>query len=86
MSYQCPVCGFGGLSAPPTSPEGSPSFEICPSCGFEFGVTDGDEGFSYKQWRERWIAGGLRWWSESVPQPPGWDPVLQLASLIPDED
>lgn len=84
MAYQCPVCGYVGLQEAPVSPEGTPSFEICPSCGFEFGVTDGDEGFSYRQWREQWITKGCKWWSEHQEPPPGWDPVLQLASLIED--
>lgn len=83
MKHQCPVCGYPGLSEPPET-EGSPSFEICPSCGFEFGVSDGDEGFSYRQWRERWIRGGCSWWSESQKPPDDWQPVLQLAGLIED--
>ena len=84
MTYLCPVCGYDELREPPTSPEGSPSFEICPSCGFEFGVTDDDEGFSYRQWRDKWIAGGCTWWSTSVAPPADWNPVAQLARLIED--
>jgi hypothetical protein len=78
--YRCPVCGYPRLEDPPRTAEGYPSYEICSSCGFEFGVADDDRGFSYEQWRAEWIAGGMRWWSR-LPQPAGWDPRRQLGEL-----
>ena len=78
----CPACGFAALSeAPRAALSGGGSYEICPSCDFEFGVTDDDQGFSYSVWREKWIEGGMRWNSRSVVQPKRWDPVGQLLSL-----
>ena len=47
--YRCPVCGYPGLDEPPRTEESGASYEICPSCGFEFGVTDEDRGISYQQ-------------------------------------
>ncbi|HEX6522170.1 MAG TPA: hypothetical protein VF070_19520 [Streptosporangiaceae bacterium] len=79
--YRCPVCGYPGLEEPPRTEESGPSYEICPSCGFEFGVTDDDRGISYEQRRAEWIAGGMRWWSRR-PVPPGWDPRAQLRELM----
>lgn len=54
--YECPVCGFRGLTSKPYAvwppPEdtplrppyedilGLPSYEVCPRCGFEFGNDD----------------------------------------------
>lgn len=83
MRYQCPVCGYPGLEDPPRSPvSGGGSYEICPSCGFEFGVTDEALGLSYQEWRERWIARGMPWDSAGIrPAPDDWDPVSQLAGL-----
>ena len=78
--YRCPVCGYLGLSEPPRTEESGASYEICPSCGFEFGVTDDDRGISYEQWRREWIAGGMKWWSRR-PRPAGWDPQAQLREL-----
>jgi hypothetical protein len=78
--YRCPVCGYPGLDEPPRTEESGPSYEICPSCGFEFGVTDDDRGIGYEQWRREWIAGGMRWWSRR-PVPAGWDPRAQLRDL-----
>jgi len=76
--HTCPVCGFDGLEEPPTTPECGDSYEICSCCGFQFGVSDGDRGFTYEGWRQAWISNGMRWWSTSRAAPPGWDPVAQL--------
>jgi hypothetical protein len=78
--YRCPVCGYPGLEEPPRTEESGGSYEICPSCGFEFGVTDDDRGISYEQWRREWISGGMRWWSRR-PRPAGWDPRAQLRDV-----
>jgi hypothetical protein len=95
----CPVCGYG-LDEEPWV-ETSPSDEICSSCGIHFGYDDhaaGDPGRRaevYRTWRQRWIVGGMRWWSEgsreilpfpdapfwAVNPPPGWDPAEQLRRI-----
>lgn len=81
--FVCPVCGFAGLDSAPTDEDGDGNFEICPSCGFQFGVTDDDRGFTYEAWRERWIGLGMRWRAEGIEDPPpGWDPARQLANLL----
>jgi hypothetical protein len=79
MKNLCPVCGYPNLVEPPRSPRtGGGSYEICPSCGFEFGVTDDDLGFTYADWRSRWVADGMRWTSVGVQPPDNWDPISQL--------
>ncbi|MBY6366607.1 hypothetical protein [Rhodococcoides corynebacterioides] len=75
-TYVCPVCRYPGLTEPPRTDAG-PSYEICPSCGFEFGVTDDDHGVSDDDWRRRWVAAGAPWRSTTSP-PAGWDGVAQL--------
>jgi len=79
MAFTCPVCGFPGLNEPPRSAAGGGSYEICPSCGFQFGVSDDDRGETYAGWRARWLAEGARWHSAN-PSPAGWDPHAQLRS------
>jgi hypothetical protein len=79
----CPVCGYPALTEPPRSPDGDGgSYEICPSCGFEFGVTDDDLGYTYETWRKQWVSTGMRWASRSRSAPAGWDPAMQLNQAI----
>ncbi len=83
MSNTCPVCRFPGLTEPPRSKSGGASFEICPCCGFQFGVSDDDEGVTYVAWRRRWKDAGMRWFSKGRRSPAGWDPVAQLKTARP---
>ena len=78
MPFTCPVCGYPGLYDPPRSPSGNGSYEICPSCGFGFGVSDDDKGETYETWRARWVKEGSHWQSKGRPQPPDWNPDAQL--------
>jgi rubredoxin len=77
--HACTVCGWPGLAEPPHSPSGGGSYEICPCCGFQFGVTDDDEGITASQWRARWIGDGMKWSSPSRPAPARWSARRQLA-------
>jgi len=78
--HMCPVCGYDQLHDPPRSEAGGGSYEICPSCGFEFGVSDDDQGYTYDAWRNKWVAEGMPWSSASAP-PPTWSPTEQLKRL-----
>jgi hypothetical protein len=78
MAYECPVCGFPELDDPPRSSDGSASFEICPSCYFQFGFDDDDQKFSYEQWRVAWIERGMPWRAVGTEPPTGWNPAEQL--------
>lgn len=75
-THLCPVCHYPGLADPPWS-EAGPSYEICPSCGYEFGVTDDDLGVTPESWRRLWIDREHPW-SSTAPPPPGWDGARQL--------
>lgn len=81
MAHTCPVCCYPALREPPRSPTGGASYEICPSCGFQFGVSDDDGGIPYTQWRALWKKRAMRWASAGIPAPPRWDPIAQLARL-----
>lgn len=66
----CPVCAYK-MDDPPRD------YNICPSCGTEFGVSDLNS--SILELREMWIKTGPKWWSVTDPQPMGWNPFAQLA-------
>lgn len=75
-TYACPACGYDGLYEPPYGEDGYGSYEICPCCGFQFGL---DDGGAYKKeallrWRANWIEEGFPWFSRSRTQPEGWAP------------
>jgi hypothetical protein len=80
MANICPVCGYPELHFPPRKLGGGHSFEICRSCGFQFGVSDDDRGISYEQWRKQWVANKMPW-SSVTKMPAGWDPKKQLENL-----
>lgn len=81
MAHVCLVCGFPHLQEAPRSKSGGGSYEICPSCGFQFGVDDEDRGTTVVEWRKRWIKGGKKWASRGLPKPRDWDPGAQLRRL-----
>jgi hypothetical protein len=82
VRYQCPVCGYAFLFEQPRSPNsGGGSYEICRSCGFQFGVTDDDRGFSYDDWPQLWIDAGMPWSDQTSTPPLDWDPAIQLSGL-----
>ncbi|MGI8436423.1 MAG: hypothetical protein ACR2NX_05900 [Chthoniobacterales bacterium] len=80
MNHTCPVCGYPKLKETPRTKSGGGSYEICPSCGFQFGVSDDDAGETYESWREKWRAAGMKW-SSTTKLPAHWDPSKQLRHL-----
>lgn len=70
--YCCPVCAFPELDVPPVD------FNICPSCGTEFGYDDCS--ISWEDLREEWIRNGASWFSDDSRPPPGWSAYAQLAA------
>jgi len=80
-AYTCPVCGFPSLMEPPRGTSDGGSYEICPSCAFQFGVTDDDKGFSYEEWRAAWRREGMPWDRGMTSPPSGWDPAEQLRRI-----
>lgn len=63
----CPVCGY---------PVEVYDFNICPSCGVEFGVDT--ISHSYDELRTIWVENGALWSSSVDPIPNGWDAYRQL--------
>lgn len=80
--HACPVCGFNELREAPRGRSGGASFEICPACGFQFGVSDDDDGIGYEEWRADWVERGMVWCSKGIPCPKGWDPRKLLKKMM----
>ena len=59
--YICPVCGFDGLGEAAFSSSNEPSHEVCSCCGFEFGFDGSNDPVVFKEFRERWINNGSKW-------------------------
>lgn len=76
---KCPLCGYDGLHEAAYDRSGCSSFEICRSCGTEFGYQDARR--SHKSLRSEWMAKGMPWHSSVKAPPPGWDPAKQLRSV-----
>lgn len=88
VTYVCPVCGYDRLCDLPWQDD-SPSDDICPSCGIQFGYHDASGGDTaardriHRAWRQRWIELGMPWHSAKAELPPvGWDPAAQLRRLL----
>jgi hypothetical protein len=86
MKNICLVCCYDDFDKLPYLYENGEivnwSHEICPCCGFQFGLSD----FPYEErdeliakWRKKWIANGCIWKHGSPPD--SWDPQKQLESL-----
>jgi predicted RNA-binding Zn-ribbon protein involved in translation (DUF1610 family) len=74
--FTCPVCGYNGLLEPAYDEHGCSSFEICPSCGTEFGNDDAKR--THKELRNLWLSAGAPWKSKTVKAPVGWTALGQL--------
>jgi hypothetical protein len=74
LNNMCPVCLFPSLDEPSHDSDGFGSFEICKSCGTQFGYDDANT--SWLELRKRWIDAGLKWWCEAAgnPRPANWNP------------
>lgn len=69
----CPVCGYG-MEEPPEQ------YNICASCGTEFGVHDVNA--SIEELRVAWLRTGPNWFSSVDPEPQDWNPFLQITGVM----
>ena len=79
--YTCPVCGYEKLLEPAYDRYGCCSYEICPSCGYQYGYHDDDQGISHAQYRDNWIKNGAKWHSRVIQKPDNWDAKTQLLRI-----
>lgn len=81
-THTCLVCGYPKLQDAPRSQKGGGSYEICPSCGFQFGVDDDDKSISYEQARKSWMEEGMPWSSKGKLKPARWNAQRQLEKFL----
>lgn len=81
-THTCPVCGYPHLAQAPRSASGGGSYEICPSCGYQFGVDDDDRQITPADHRARWVEKGMAWFSRGIPAPKNWRPQDHLDALL----
>jgi hypothetical protein len=48
-------------------------------------VDDDDRGITDEQWREKWVTGGMKWRSQGIEAPQGWNAKKQMASVVADQ-
>lgn len=60
--------------------EGPRGYNICPSCGTEFGLHDVNS--TIEDLRTAWLESGAKWHSAVVPEPEKWNQAQQLATLL----
>ncbi|BAE85638.1 hypothetical protein [Desulfitobacterium hafniense] len=76
-NYTCHVCGYPDLDeAPWGDDEKSPSYNICPCCGVEFGYEDSQD-IALIAYRNNWIKKGAKWFTPSL-KPDNWNLEEQL--------
>lgn len=74
--YICRICGYR-LKFKIWGEDGkSPSYEICPCCGVEFGCDDYSPE-AIKVYREKWIKSGAKWFNPNM-MPNNWSLEKQL--------
>jgi len=73
----CFVCGFDGLEEPAYNEIKEPSYEVCPCCGFEFGVDETGDPDRYGSFRSKWISAGAEWFLPDK-KPKDWSLEKQL--------
>lgn len=79
VSLCCRVCGYE-MDDPPWGGDGrTPTFEMCPCCGVEFGYQDHTPA-STRLYREKWIKSGYKWDLERE-RPQNWDVAEQLQQV-----
>jgi hypothetical protein len=79
QNYNCRVCGLFNDNPPWGEDGNSPTYEICPCCGVEFGYEDITID-STKDYRNHWINEGVKWFS-AKEKPLNWDMSEQFKNI-----
>ena len=78
----CRVCGFLNEDPPWGQNGNTPSFEICPCCGVEFGYEDSTLE-SVRRYREKWLTRGDEW-NYKKARPANWSVEKQMDNIPPE--
>jgi hypothetical protein len=63
----CRVCGYEPKNRPWGGDGRSPTYEICPCCGVEYGYEDATR-VAVLRYREAWLEAGADWSDEATAQ------------------
>lgn len=77
--HNCRVCGFYIEDLPWGEDDNSPTYEICPCCGVEFGNEDYTVE-STKSYRQKWIVEDLKWF-DPKKRPDNWNNLEQFKEI-----
>lgn len=77
--HNCRVCGLYFDDLPWGEDNNSPTYEICPCCGVEFGNEDYIIETT-KQYRQKWLREGANWF-EPKEKPKKWDKEEQFKNI-----
>lgn len=80
-THECRVCGCYSEDFPWGEDGKTPSYQICPCCGVQFGKEDSTLE-SIKEYRDKWRSKGGEWFAKNE-KPEGWDMDVQMKN-IPD--
>lgn len=81
----CPVCGYPLGDYNPWGDDGNtPTYNICPCCGVEWGNEDYTPE-SRMEYRNKWIAGGAKWF-DPQKKPANWNLEEQLKNIAYETD
>lgn len=79
-SYYCPICGLPlGDFAPWGKDDKTPTYDIYPCCGVEWGNEDYTLE-SRTEYRNKWLADGAKWFEPSK-KPVNWNVEEQLKNI-----
>lgn len=86
----CRICGYQPDHLPYGEDGLGASYEICSSCGNEFGLTDRYDD-QIQDRRQLWLKSGPAWYSKLETCPTDWQPLTQLQQVpdhfrFPDEN
>ncbi len=80
----CKVCGLT-LSFAPWGEDGeTPTWQICPCCGTEFGYEDCNKDSVIRK-RNEWLADGCNWFDKSK-KPENWSFDTQKINILQQEN
>lgn len=78
--YHCTICGLPLGFAPWGKDNNSPTYDICPCCGVEWGNEDYTSE-SRTEYRNKWLADGAKWF-EPQKKPVNWNLEQQLKNVL----
>lgn len=77
--HYCRICGLYIEDEPWGNDGQSPTYEICPCCGVEFGNEDFNL-LSIEEYRKEWLENGANWFDKKS-KPILWDVNKQLMNV-----